>query len=238
MSFVVCYSGRSAPSAFRLAEACDDIVLNRGTHGDINWGRAYTEAKLNAQTFYSTNKRLMRERFRDNEVPMPRLIYPHSQDLWDTGKVVGRPDRHTKGRGLWIVDTSTDSTDDFARAERGTRRKAGATHWMEWIDAPREYRVHIFLGKSVRISEKAYTDPDNKRAGYTTAKPQHNVDHVRDAAKKAVAAVGLDFGAVDVLADDDECWVLEVNSAPGLGGSMPRLYVDIFKSYMEGLNET
>jgi glutathione synthase/RimK-type ligase-like ATP-grasp enzyme len=134
-----------------------------------------------------------------------------------------------KGRGFWKIN----NFNDFGRALRGTRRKKAATHFMEYIDAPYEYRVHIFKGKSIRVSLKAYADPEAK-GHYTTAKPSSRVWHVRKAAKQAVAALGLDFGAVDILATDDECWVLEVNAAPGLGGSTPRLYARTFLRWQRG----
>jgi glutathione synthase/RimK-type ligase-like ATP-grasp enzyme len=105
---------------------------------------------------------------------------------------------------------------------------------MEFVSAPREYRVHIFNGKSIRISEKAFGETGTSSTGnYTTRKPQHDVSHVREAAKKAMQAVGLDFGAVDVLANDNQAWVLECNSAPHLGGTLPKLYADNFRKYFE-----
>jgi D-alanine-D-alanine ligase-like ATP-grasp enzyme len=112
-------------------------------------------------------------------------------------------------------------------------RKA-ATHFMEFVEAEREYRVHIFNGKSIRISEKGFTD--DRKKDYITRKPTHDVRTVRQAAKRAVSAVGLDFGAVDILARGEanqEVFVLEVNSAPGLGGSMPELYARTFIKWKE-----
>jgi D-alanine-D-alanine ligase-like ATP-grasp enzyme len=103
---------------------------------------------------------------------------------------------------------------------------------MEWVDVDREFRVHVFNGKSIRVSEKDFLDEDRKQ--YLTIKP--TVDrrrHIRDAAKEAVAALGLDFGTVDVLADDEQAFVLEVNAAPGLGGSTPRLWAEAFINWKE-----
>lgn len=145
--------------------------------------------------------------------------------------IVGRPDHHMKGRGLWVCHNLAD----VRRALRGTRRKRAATHFMEYVDAPHEYRVHIFKGKSIRISEKLQGEHgETSHGNYTTIKPTGNVRHVRKAAKQAVSALGLDFGAVDILANDDNCWVLEVNAAPGLGGTMPRVYAETFKKWYEG----
>lgn len=226
---VITYSSRSAPSARLIAEQDENIALARQQQGDINWGRALANTKLNPDISNVTNKRRMRELFQEHNVPMPELIEPNYIKLQEAinkyGTIVGRPDTHMKGRGFWLCRNMTD----VAKALRGTRKKRAATHFMEYVEAPREYRAHIFLGKSIRISEKLHTAFHE----YTTIRPSHNVNHVREAAKKAIEAVGLDFGAVDILADDDNCWVLEVNSAPGLGGSMPRVYAEKFNEWFK-----
>lgn len=220
---VITYSRRSAPTAYKMKELSDEVTLNRGSEGSINWGRNRANTRLNPDISNVTNKRLMRELFAEHDVPTPKLM--RAEGTW-TFPVIGRPDRHSRGRGFW----KCNNYQDVQRAMRGTRKKKAATHFMEFVEAPREYRVHIFKGKSIRISEKAHTAFHE----YTTIKPTHNVKHVRKAAKQALEAVGLDFGAVDVLANDTECWVLEVNSAPGLGGTMPQLYVDTFAKWERG----
>jgi len=219
------YSGRSRPSAERIAEQ-GDFRLVRSDDCDINWGRANTNAELNANTGNVTNKRIMRQLFAEHEVPMPKLYSRDLEVICGTGGVlVGRPDYHMRGRGFWLCRTP----EDVRKALRGTSRKAAATHFMECIDFTNELRVHIFRGKSIRISEKQGYGND-----YTTIKPTIPVKKARKAAKQAVAAVGLDFGAVDVLVDaDGEVYVTEVNSAPGVGGSMPRVYSEAFTNWYE-----
>lgn len=227
----ITYSGKSAPSAQRIADEDDDIFTNRGSQGDINWGREKADTELNPDIRNSTNKRVMRELFRWHGVPMPTLIDEYISVASGPFPFIGRPDYHSRGRGYWeIWDNRT-----LDLAKRGTRKKAAATHFMEYIDAPHEYRVHIFNGKSIRISEKQFNETSAGRhtSGYTTIKPRGPVKHVRRAAKQALEAVGLDFGAVDVLATDSDCWVLEVNAAPGLGGSMPALYAKVFKEWYD-----
>jgi glutathione synthase/RimK-type ligase-like ATP-grasp enzyme len=57
-------------------------------------------------------------------------------------------------------------------------------------------------------------------------------------AVKSVAAIGLDFGAVDCVLDvDGKAWVLEVNSGPGLEGTAFDTYVTAFKKYMAAEKE-
>lgn len=230
----LCYAGASKPSALAIAMASDgDITAVRSSHGDVNWGRRVANTELNPDISNTVNKRVMRQLFREHGVPMPRLIELSNVPLAIVDKrvVVGRPDKHTKGRGFWKISNQYE----LFQALHGTHRKQPATHFMEFIDAPREYRVHIFKGKSIRISEKLFgLTGETAHGSYITGRPRHDIRHVRRAAKKAVAAVGLDFGAVDVLANDTDCWVLEVNAAPGLGGSVPQLYVETFRRYFEG----
>jgi glutathione synthase/RimK-type ligase-like ATP-grasp enzyme len=224
----ITYSRCSTPSARTIAGA-GGFRLNRGPTGDINWGRATANTKLNPDISKTTNKRHMRVLFKQHNVPMPEL-YANVAEI--EFPCVGRPDRHSGRRGLWVCR----NLHDLRRAIRGTRKKQAATHFMAYIEAPREYRVHIFRGKSIRISQKSFgTTGETAHGIYTTVKPDpsHPINHVRKAAKQAVAAVGLDFGAVDILADDEDCWVLEVNAAPGLGGSLPRLYSEAFNKYLE-----
>jgi D-alanine-D-alanine ligase-like ATP-grasp enzyme len=57
---------------------------------------------------------------------------------------------------------------------------------------------------------------------------------VLDAAKKALAATGLDFGAVDVIWNQHagRAFVLEINTAPGLEGTTVEEYKEFFKRDM------
>lgn len=236
----ITYSRRTSPSARLLKSAIEeqgyDVTLTRSSVGDVNWGRNYSTAELNTDISHSTNKRLMRELFSENGVPMPRL-YSVSELSWSSDyPVVGRPDRHSKGRGFWLCR----NYNDVRRALNGTRLKRAATHFMEFVPAPREYRVHIFNGRSIRISEKAFGETGETADGeYVTKRPDpdHNIAHVRQAAKDALEATGLDFGCADVLADDENCWVTEVNSAPHLGGSLPRVYAEKIIAWYEENNE-
>lgn len=233
------YSKASKPSAVAIADASEGrIIAIRTGPCDVNWGRRRSSsAKLNGDTSAAVNKRVMRELFRDAEVPMPTLFdYSGGEDA-TAGTLVlpvlGRPDFHTRGNGFWKCETYND----IRKAARGAGRKKAATHFMEWLDPeqyPVEWRVHIFQGKSIRMSVKVHTGFHE----YTTAKPGEELVRkpARRAAKAAVAAVGLDFGAVDILtgADGRNPKVLEVNCAPGLGGSMPKLWADTFLNWYEG----
>lgn len=233
----IAYSGKSKPSALKIAEELGvDGTLKRSTSAptDVNWGRNRANSTLNPDISNVTNKRRMRELFAEHGVPTPELLASGELNINEVRDwvfpVVGRPDQHTKCRGFWKCNTFGE----VLEAYRGRRRKKAATHFMKYVEHDREYRVHIFKGRSIRISEKAFTE-DGK---YTTKKPgEIRLRKVREAARRAVEAVGLDFGAVDILAsgeDNSQVWVTEVNAAPGLGGTMPKLYADTFKRWQNG----
>jgi glutathione synthase/RimK-type ligase-like ATP-grasp enzyme len=235
---LLCYSGRSAPSAQLIADCSDDILTIRNGDGDINWGRHRANTRLNPDISNVTNKRVMRELFAEHGVPTPRLLNVKGDWGYDIPNeveypMVGRPDYHSRGRGFWLISNERE----LVRALRGTRKKRAATHFMQFVEAPREYRCHVFMGKSIRISEKEFFTDEHGKRDYRTVRPTGNVRYVRKAAKQAVKAVGLDFGAVDILArgdDNDEVFVLEVNAAPGLGGTMPQLYAETFLQWIRG----
>lgn len=98
-------------------------------------------------------------------------------------------------------------------------------YWVKLLDIREEYRVHSFKGASIRAGVKI------PRAGATPHGWIRSWDGgwmisyqgvrqaVRDIAHAAIAALDLDFGAVDIgkLADNSYM-VLEVNRAPGLEG--------------------
>ena len=116
----------------------------------------------------------------------------------------------------------------------------------EMVDAPlytkyqrkdKEYRVHVFKGKVIDITEK------RKRYGDGEERPGYNpyirnlkcgwvfcrdgvrpVEAVKVESVRAVQALGLDFGAVDIIEYKGKVWTLEVNSAPGLEGTTLQRY--------------
>lgn len=97
-----------------------------------------------------------------------------------------------------------------------------------------EYRVHVFNGevilyqkKSRRVNEETgevvtaegeEADVRNLASNWVYRTGNLNrLERIEELAKNAVRALGLDFGAVDIIKDENgEVFVLEVNCAPGL----------------------
>lgn len=111
----------------------------------------------------------------------------------------------------------------------------------------REYRVHVFKNKIIHVAQKrrrnGFSDiPEynnlvrNHHTGWIYS--THNTAELNIAGKcealKAVEALGLDFGAVDIITNRDDAWVLEVNTAPGMEGVTLEKYTDAISRFVNG----
>jgi hypothetical protein len=115
------------------------------------------------------------------------------------------------------------------------------------IPCKREYRVHVFNGAMIDLVAKCKRNGDsdvgdyihNHSLGYIFTRNSVRIpDDVRAnlsaLAISAVTALGLDFGAVDIIrSTEGQLYVLEVNTAPGIEGTTLEAYVNAFKNYDE-----
>ena len=103
-----------------------------------------------------------------------------------------------------------------------------------------EYRVHVVRSRVIDVQQKrlrrGFPLPDfrirNYANGWVFCRSELRTPQcVTDEAIKAVEALGLDFGAVDVGYNEkrDKAIVYEVNTAPGLVGATLRNYVVAFR---------
>lgn len=119
--------------------------------------------------------------------------------------------------------------------------------YTAYIKKQEEYRYHVFMGQVVDIQRKARKRdvPDdavnwqvrNLDGGFIFAREGVVASPVAsEEAVKAVAALGLDFGAVDLIynAREDKYYVLEVNTAPGLSGTTLDGYKQRFEEVFNG----
>lgn len=113
--------------------------------------------------------------------------------------------------------------------------------YVQYIPKAEEYRIHVMNDEAFFIQRKARTKdvPDDKvnwqvrnhANGFIYAHKDVNVaDEARAMAVKAVKALGLDFGAVDLIYNEkkNKYFVLEINTAPGLFGTTLEKYVEMF----------
>lgn len=124
--------------------------------------------------------------------------------------------------------------------------------YTQYMPKKREYRVHVFLGEVVDVQRKArdHNVPE-ERVNWQVRNHDNGFIYVRDEAISdiparvlsfsiaAIKAVGLDFGAVDVIYNEREgsAYVLEINTAPGLTGTTLEGYKERFAQFGETYKE-
>ena len=106
---------------------------------------------------------------------------------------------------------------------------ATGDYYVEYRDTEAEFRVHVWKGLSIRFGVKIPRIPHPHpkwrswscgwRLAYTLDAGGEDRAAIRKLAARAVQALGLDFGAVDIgSASKGKFFVFEVNTAPGIEG--------------------
>lgn len=114
--------------------------------------------------------------------------------------------------------------------------------YTRYIPNKREYRIHVFDGKVIRVQGKYLDFPEqhtipqikNYAQGFRFRTPEKKLNSTRtEAAVNAVSALGLLFGAVDLLVGEDGLeYVLEVNTAPRLAPLTCTQYATAIREYL------
>lgn len=181
----------------------------------------------------SADKSSSREVLSENGVRVPELIDTEDNAVYP---VVGRPDFHTRGNAFFYCTNADAVRNAIAR---------GATYFSHYIEKQAEYRVHIAGDKVLLFSVKEGGDTThhvwNKRAGFKFRHLRRSawrqdvlLMNIQREAKKAIAILGLQFGAVDIGVSNELPYVFEVNSAPALSPLAVTKYVEYFKGYLNG----
>ncbi|MNZ03502.1 hypothetical protein D3C78_201770 [compost metagenome] len=147
------------------------------------------------------------------------------------------------GEGIRLVEPTRNEED------RGEDNKIERCPlYVKYVPKKQEYRIHVCGGVAVDIQRKARRKDvaddainwkiRNHGNGFIFARNEDGITppDVLVQAVNAVKALGLDFGAVDVIFNDKEqkAYVLEVNTAPGLAGETLQGYVKRFAQYVNG----
>lgn len=186
----------------------------------VGWGKgiphcANTEIAKLLNPKVISNKFLEHKKLLQAGVPVPKLMSGPKEGY------VGRSFNHQGGKDLLAG--------------------GGHDYWVEKISTTREFRIHVMGGVSIRAGMKVPRDgfpnphpwvrsyDGGWRLSYGNAAQLFLKQSLRDAAKEAVQALGLDFGAVDVAQRAGGGVVVwEVNKAPGLEGGSLKRYAEKF----------
>jgi glutathione synthase/RimK-type ligase-like ATP-grasp enzyme len=201
----------------------DDVI--------INWGASSCpiENALNPFTVTASNKLDAFRALHSAGVSIPRFASSSSDVDWTGTTVCRHKLTGHSGEGIELVEEGQELP--------------SAPLYVQYIKKKDEYRIHASADRIIAVQRKArrLDTPDsevnwqvrNHANGFVFVRD--NVDppeSVLSEARGAVTALGLDFGAVDVIFNEHEgkAYVLEVNTAPGLEGQTIEDYATFFRS--------
>jgi glutathione synthase/RimK-type ligase-like ATP-grasp enzyme len=219
-------------------------------HGDfdtiINWGRS--EARFNGTYIndpgsvgIASNKQTAFMALQEaGDVPIPEFTNDRdvAQGWVDSGEVVvvRQMLRGSQGRGIVLVGPKDNEVTTVYEVPP-------APLYVKYVKKQDEYRLHVAFGEVIDIQQKKrkLEVPDdqvnwqlrNHDNGWVFARDGVSAPKcVISAAIASCAALGLDFGAVDIgyNAKAKAATVYEVNTAPGLEGETLESY---YKAFMK-----
>lgn len=153
-----------------------------------------------------------------------------------------------KGAGVTTVEVSGNQIDD-GWLPRMYNHHGGndlldppemPDFWVKKETLVKEYRVHWFNGRSIRAGVKVPREGVESHrwvrsfdSGWKVLYDGfHSTNVMRRRAQKAIQALGLQFGAVDIgEKEDGKLIVLEVNRAPGLEGNTIPTYARAIREW-------
>jgi glutathione synthase/RimK-type ligase-like ATP-grasp enzyme len=212
----------------RSAKALAEVLSTRVAHKVFRVPQERVGRRIAFVLKSGTDKLTQFRRFHDSGVSAPEFTTERGvagEWLRDGSPVVARTLlRGSEGRGIVVAE----SLDQLVEAPLYTK----------YVKKKKEFRVHVLNGQVIDVQEKRRkAEHDGERNtrirnlanGYVFCRG----DIVEPAglsqlATNAVASLGYTMGAVDIVYNDHHgtCYVLEVNSTPGMEGTTLEKYAD------------
>jgi len=125
-------------------------------------------------------------------------------------------------------------------------RERRSGYYVQFLEKDREFRLHIFQGQCIGLAEKKPAENPNpviwnfengwELVYYAREEREETVPNYKEMvveSVKACKALGLDFGAVDLIMVGDKAYILEANTSPKLKDT--NRYAKNFKRWVESL---
>lgn len=200
-----------------------DFIINWGYSGQVKWGNSNITINKTPNVSLAINKYETFKILKDSGVRTPEFTTQKEEANWDI--IYTRHDLcSSKGKGIAI----------FHRGDI----LPNAPLYVQGIETKGEYRVHVMNGEVIDYAKKRqkrdteYTEAQlrvrNHDNGWVFARQDlRQLEDVKELAIKAIQALGLDFGSVDIVKDMNNVpYVLEVNTASGITGTTLENYTN------------
>jgi glutathione synthase/RimK-type ligase-like ATP-grasp enzyme len=195
---------------------------------DIIFAWGHLERERESQLWINSLESLRTARYkpaaralwRDRGVNIPRT-WLNMQEVspFPENGVIIRPRYHQQGQEFYFYPSF-----EAMRALSGQR----AYYVSEFIPKDREFRIFVIQGRVLAVAEKFVSNPEQKAWNHSLGGSFDNIPWghwPKRACKLAIRAmevIGLDFGAVDLIREGSQDYVLEINTAPQLESNYRR----------------
>lgn len=196
----------------------------------------------------ASNKGKCRDILYQNNIAVPEPIDLNSfmgrQSDNDKFPMVVRPTFHQRGRNFLLFNNLYE----FMNGRRSVSR-LDRPYASRFYPKTAEYRVHVGHGKVLAVQQKLQTSEtygENWSHGngysFEVVPWKQYRKEIVDLGVKTIETLGLDFGAVDIMADPTDpelpqVVVCEVNTSPRLEGYTAERYAEYF-DWLVNTNET
>jgi hypothetical protein len=201
------------------------LVVNYGSSATPFWlQRARAVLNLPAQCAVGGNKLVAFRKFKEASLSIPEFTSDRAtaEQWYRNGDTVVCRTLLTSHSGRGIVLSRSDLNKPLVAAPLYVKYKKKRS----------EFRVHVFKEQVIHVAEKRRMRKERRPEqfdGYIrnltngwifASNDVREPNDLRALAISACRCLGIDFGAVDIVWNEKEnkCYLLEVNSAPGLEG--------------------
>lgn len=239
---------QSFRSVIRLGSVTDlpDTVSHGGKRIEVNTVQAIKN---------TSNKEMMKKCFDKAKIKhLEWYIYKKNDDFIDMINskiisidylhfpIIAKHRYHSRGRGLRKLDSKKELMSFIS-----DYKNAGMYHFERYFSGIIEYRIHASPHLDNEIFSIRKLRHQNEDGSFGWIFNSHNGCFVRDFVKpsnwkdivnesiKAVASLGMDIGAVDIKTNrsGNIFYIIEVNSAPGMGGITSSSYINAFNKILK-----
>lgn len=219
----------------------------RSSHVILNWGNSTVPDWDNSSVAWinhpfsvhrASNKKVSHRELKDNDVnTLPTTENIYVAQMWkDQGYTI--IERHLlqghSGQGIVVVNPDEELNN--------------VSLYSKYIGERREYRVHVYDGEIIYVQQKKRRNGARELPTYSDVIRNHGTgwvycaddmtplpDEAGELSIKAVSALNLTFGAVDIATRQGESYVIEVNTAPGLEGRSTDIYLNKINSHCRSI---
>lgn len=150
------------------------------------------------------------------------------------------------GEGIEISFSNPAGVGDAGDVPVSSTLPSAPLYTKAILSERREFRIHVMKGVITYVQQKRRRDGYRDEPSYSNLVRNHHTgwiyatqnaevcEEAKREAIKAINALGLDYGAVDVITRRGEAWVLEVNTAPGMSGTNLETYTENFLRVYNG----